>query len=73
VRAKSVAKNSVKSLFRSLSRDEAAQDVIEYALLVALLAVGIALSWSYILGSSISTILLLVVQRLDTIFHNIVW
>ncbi len=73
MKAESVAKNSARGLFGSLSSDETAQDVIEYALLAALVAIGIALSWSYILGSSISTILLLIVQRLDTIFHGIVW
>jgi Flp pilus assembly pilin Flp len=73
VRAESVSKNGVRGLFRSLPSDETAQDVIEYALLVALVAVGIALTWSHILGSFISAAFLLIVQQLDTIFHDIVW
>jgi len=61
---KSDAESHAKTLREALWRDESGQDVVEYALLVALLGIGVVLSWYYILSSSISTVLLSIAKQL---------
>jgi Flp pilus assembly pilin Flp len=56
------------SLYRSFLREETAQDLVEYALLVCLLAIGSVLTWTHILSSSISTVFLTVAQLLTKLF-----
>ncbi len=64
VRMKSDAESHAKTLREALWRDESGQDIVEYTLLVALLGIGVVLSWYYILSSSISTVLLSIAKQL---------
>jgi Flp pilus assembly pilin Flp len=61
---KSDAESHAKTLREALWRDESGQDIVEYTLLVALLGIGVVLSWYYILSSSISTVLLSIAKQL---------
>ncbi len=58
--------NLARGLWRSFSGDEAAQDLVEYVLLAALIGSGVIVAWNYILSSSVSTVLLSVAKLLLT-------
>jgi len=57
-----------KSVFANFCREDAAQTLVEYALIAGILIVISILAWYYILSSSCSRVFYYLVHSLDNLF-----